>query len=234
MSRVNRGIGFWVRRLCFFLFLFFCVIQLQYILRIVWFNYFEPASTPYIRSQLINLAEQNKPLRYQWVDYKHISSWVPKAIIAAEDTHFMQHNGVEWSAIWQAFNRNLIQGNHSPGGSSLTQQTVKNLLLTHERSYFRKAEEIFLALVMDLFWSKKRILEVYMNIAEFGNGIFGIEAASRHYYHRSAKHLTQDQAIWLSAILASPKRYEKERDTPFLRYRLQRIQTDIHYVHIPK
>ena len=114
--------------------------------------------------------------------------------------------GVQWEAVREAFIANILKDRRAPGGSTLTQQTVKNLFLSHERSYLRKAEEIFLAQMMELLWSKKRILETYLNIAEFGDGIFGVEAASRYYFHKNASRLNKSESVWLASILINPKR----------------------------
>lgn len=233
-GKTSRGLGYWIRRALFFAFFAFLLFQLQYVLRVAWFGYFNPVSTPYIRSEAVRLSESGKPICYEWADYRNISPWVAKAVIAAEDANFMEHSGVDWSAVFTAFTRNVIDGKRSPGGSTLTQQTVKNLILSHDRSYLRKIEEIFLSSLTECLWSKKRILEVYLNIAEFGNGIFGIQAASRHYFRKSAKNLTRRQAEWLAAILASPKQYESRKMTPFLHQRLERIRNDLFFVRTPR
>lgn len=233
MAMKQKDWNFWIKRGLFFALIAFLLLQAQYILRIIWFDFADPASSPYIRAEESRLADKNKVIRFQWVDYKNISSWMPKAVIAAEDQRFMEHSGVEWEAIKKAFVRNVIEDEFSPGGSTLTQQTVKNLFLSHERSYLRKAEEIFLAKVMELFWSKERILEVYLNIAEFGNGIFGVQAAAQHYFKKNASRLNRSECEWLAAILINPKRYENRKTTNFLKKRLNRIHRDIGAVGIP-
>ena len=147
-----------------------------------------------------------------------------KATVAAEDVNFMEHFGIEWKATGEAFVNNVIEGERAPGGSTITQQTVKNLFLTHEKSYLRKFQEMILSLVMDATWSKGRILQTYLNIAEFGEGIFGVEAAARHYYGISARNLTHWQSVWLAAILSNPRYYETHGSTDWLRHRIDVIE----------
>lgn len=117
----------------------------------------------------------------------------------------MHHHGLRWDAIKTAAERNLLSDKRAPGGSTLTQQTVKNLFLSHDRSYFRKAQEIILTPIVEAIWGKKRILEIYLNIAEFGNGIFGAQAAARYYFNKNAANLSRAEAIRLASILINPK-----------------------------
>lgn len=213
----------------------FLLFQLQYILRIVWFSTFEPSSTPYMRVEEERLNKDGfAKLQYQWVDYSKISPYMIKAVVAGEDAKFIEHSGVDWNAILKALNSNLIKDKRAPGGSTLTQQTVKNLFLSHDRSYLRKAEEIFLAKVVELLWSKKRILEVYLNIAEFGNGIFGVQAAARHYFKTNASALTRQQSVWLASILINPKKYQNRQITRHLKQRITRISHDLNLVTVPE
>ncbi len=181
------------------------------------------------------LSQENQAqIKYQWVDYDKISKYVKRATVAAEDAKFMSHHGLRWSAIRAAIRSNIFHAKTAPGGSTLTQQTVKNLFLTHERSYWRKAEEIMLAPIVELIWGKKRILEVYLNIAEYGNGIFGIEAAAKHYYKTTAAKLNRAQAVWLTSILINPKQYQDKSRTAVLLKRIQRISRDMNRVEIPE
>lgn len=212
----------------------FLIFELLYVARIAMFIVIDPSSSPYIRAEAERLAEENKTVKFKWVDYDQISPYVAQAVVAAEDANFMNHFGIEPQSIKRAFERNVIKERTAPGGSTLTQQTIKNLFLSHDRSYLRKAQEIVLSPILELLWSKKRILEVYLNIAEFGNGVFGIEAAAEHYYHKKASALTRSEAIWLASILVNPKRYEKTRHSAFLDRRIRRITADMPMVRVPK
>ena len=122
----------------------------------------------------------------------------------------------------------------APGGSTLTQQTVKNLFLSHDRSYFRKAQEIILTPIVEAIWGKTRILEIYLNIAEFGNGIFGAQAASRYYFNKNAANLSRAEAIRLASILINPKKYQFVKSAPPINRRVNRISHDLNLVQIPQ
>lgn len=154
--------------------------------------------------------------------------------MAAEDADFMHHHGLRWDAIKTAAERNLLSDKRAPGGSTLTQQTVKNLFLSHDRSYFRKAQEIILTPIVEAIWDKKRILEIYLNIAEFGNGIFGAQAASRYYFNKNAANLSRAEAIRLASILINPKKYQFVKSAPLINRRVNRISHDLNLVQIPQ
>lgn len=211
------------------------LFELQYVARIFLFDFVNPSSSPYIRAEQERLASEGKgAIRFSWVDYDQISPNIVKAVVAAEDAEFMSHNGLRWDAIKRAAEKNLLTDHRAPGGSTLSQQTVKNLFLSHERSYFRKAQEIILTPIAEAVWGKKRILEIYLNIAEFGNGIFGVQAASRVYFHKNASELTKSEAVRLSSILINPKRYHINSSSALLRHRIQRIYNDFNLVDIPR
>ena len=156
------------------------------------------------------------PVKQDWVDLSQMSRHIPRAVIAAEDSRFCQHNGFDLEAIEQAMARNK-QGKKLRGGSTISQQTAKNAFLWPGRTYVRKGLEAWFTVLIEFLWGKPRIMEVYLNIAEFGRGVFGVEAASRHYFNKPAKSLTRAEAARLAAILpqpikrdaASPGRYTK-------------------------
>ncbi len=230
----RKSFWYWLKRLFALLLIVIVCIQLQYVGRIAWFKYFEPSSTPFMRAEEDRLNQEKlSSLKYKWVDYNQISPYVIQAVVAGEDARYMSHGGVEWDALKRAFQNNVLGDKVAPGGSTLTQQMVKNLFLTHERSYFRKAEEIFLAPIAEAILGKKRILEIYLNIAEFGNGVFGIEAAAERYYRTTAAKLNKGQAVWLASILINPKNYETNHRTKFLDKRIERISRDMSLVKVP-
>lgn len=157
-----------------------------------------------------------------WVDYDKIAKSVKQAAIVSEDAKFVQHHGFDFESIERAIKKNEAEGEIARGGSTISQQLAKNLFLTAHRSYIRKGEEAIIVVLMEGIWDKKRILEVYLNVVEFGDGIYGIEAASRHYYGKSAKDLSREQAALLIGMLPNPKYYQKNKNAKRLRIK-QRI-----------
>lgn len=197
-------------------------IESYYVGQVVYYAY-EPISTSsYIESEKERLG---KVLHYP-VKLNQMSNNIIRCAISAEDFHFPKHGGIEWNSTYRAFINNVFYDRSAPGGSTISQQTVKNLFLSHEKSYFRKAQEIFLTLVMESTWSKGRIIEAYLNVAEFGQGIFGVEAAARYYFGTHAKDLTEWQSVWLAAILTNPRYYQKHT-TPKLRAQMWRIAKNL-------
>lgn len=144
-----------------------------------------------------------------WVDYDDIAKTVKQAAVVSEDAKFTTHNGFDMDGIERAIKVNEASGRVGVGGSTISQQLAKNLFLTSHRSYIRKGEEAVITVMMEGMWDKQRILEVYLNVAEFGEGIYGIEAAARHYYGKSAKNLSREQSALLISMLPNPKYYQK-------------------------
>lgn len=163
-------------------------------------------------------ADFNYHIDYQWVSLNNIAWQMQLAVIAAEDQKFFNHYGFDWQAISHALQRNQ-QTKHLRGGSSISQQTAKNLYLWHGQSWLRKGLEVPTTLLLETLWSKQRILEVYLNIAEFGNGIFGVEAASQHYFNKHAKNLNQQEAALLAAVLPNPIIYQVDRPSSYVKSR---------------
>ncbi|OOF49642.1 monofunctional biosynthetic peptidoglycan transglycosylase [Rodentibacter trehalosifermentans] len=158
-----------------------------------------------------------------WVSLENISPNMQLAVIAAEDQKFPAHLGFDFAAIKNAFLHNGKSTRQIRGGSTISQQTAKNLMLWHGQSWLRKGLEVPATLLLELCWSKKRILEVYLNIAEFGEGIFGVEAASRFYFKKSAKNLTQSEAALLAAVLPNPIIYKVKKPSALVRKKQQWI-----------
>lgn len=158
-----------------------------------------------------------------WVPLGRISPHLRHAVVAAEDASFFTHEGFDWEGIKDAAIANLEAGELKRGGSTITQQLAKNLYLSSERSLFRKAREALITRLLEHHLSKERILELYLNVAEWGIGVYGAEAAARHHFHKSSHDLTPDEAAWLAAILPSPRRYDPIRKTTALSRRHERI-----------
>ena len=191
-----------------------CSIILTVIYRLV-----PPPVTPLM---LLRLVDGNG-LHKDWVSYDEISPNLPRAVIAAEDSGFCQHNGFDWTAIEKAWQRNQ----HSPrlrGGSTISNQTAKNVFLWPDRTYIRKAVEFYFTALIEFFWSKKRILEVYLNVVEWGPGIYGAEAAAQAHFHKPAKALTRREAALLAAVLPNPRRWSASKPTAYIRGRASTIQ----------
>src|SRR5712691_2881900 len=168
-----------------------------------------PATTRVMDVRLEALL-QNKPkaaLEQKWVEYERISIYLKRAIIVAEDAKFVDHEGFDWEGIQRAMDKNQRRGKIVAGGSTITQQLAKNLFLSGERSAIRKAQEAAIAAMLEVVMDKRRIFEMYLNVAEWGEDVFGAEAAARHYYGVSATDLAPEQAARLAAMLPRPRYY---------------------------
>ena len=185
---------------------------------VLYWGSFNPGTTRFMAIRLAELREKNPDarLQYQWVAYNRISPHLKRALIAAEDAKFVDHEGFDWEGIQKAMEKNQKRGRTVAGGSTISQQLAKNLFLTPTKSYFRKAEEAIITLMLESLWSKRRIFEVYLNVIEWGNGVFGAEAAARHYFGTSAAQLTPAQAARLAGMIPSPRFYDRNRNAPGL------------------
>ncbi len=194
------------------------LIQLWFIGWIAWWKWNDPGETAFMHREIAQMRTRNPraELRHRWVSYDRISNHLKRAVITAEDARFAEHEGVDWDAIEKAYSENLKRGRTAKGGSTITQQLAKNLFLSPERSYLRKGQELLITYMIEALWDKRRILEVYLNVIEWGDGVFGAEAAARHYYGVSASQLGAEQAARLATYLPSPKRYGRLRSGPYL------------------
>jgi monofunctional glycosyltransferase len=174
----------------------------------------------------LTTSQEVPPIRYTWVARDQISPNMALAVLASEDQRFPEHRGFDFVAIRQAMEHNTRSASLR-GGSTLSQQTAKNLFLWGGRSYLRKGLEAWLTLYLELLWTKGRILEVYLNIAEFGNGIYGVHAASAHFFAKTPDQLTRREAALLAAVLPSPRRLHADRPSPYLQSRARWIQTNM-------
>ncbi len=177
-------------------------------------RWIDPDTTSFMRLRLAQLREADPEarLRHQWVPYAQISDKLKRAVVAAEDDTFVDHDGFDWEAMQKAMARNdkLAQrGKPIRGGSTISQQLAKNLFLSPTRSYLRKGEEAVITVMIEALWSKQRILEVYLNVVEWGNGIFGAEAAAQRYFGIPAARLSAAQAARIAVMLPNPRKYEK-------------------------
>jgi monofunctional glycosyltransferase len=232
-------------------------LQLFFILRIAAMVAIDPQSTTFQRSaawQIATAGRSNGGSEWQqhWVPYAQIADSLKRAVIASEDSEFIYHQGVEWEAIERARQRNAkaeeiaarraeqmrARGKEPRpaqlrGGSTITQQLAKNLLLSGERTLLRKGQELVLATALELFLSKERILEIYLNNVEWGEGVFGAEAAAQHYYKKPASRLGALEAARLAVMLPSPKAFERRPGSPYLASRSQTIAARMPAAELP-
>lgn len=169
----------------------------------------------------------------QWASYDAIAKSAKQAAIVSEDSKFSQHHGFDFEGIEAARKKNEASGSMSAGGSTITQQLAKNLFLTSHRSYIRKGEEAVITVMIEKIWDKQRILTAYLNVAEFGTGIYGIDAAAHHYFNKSAAKLNRDESALLIAMLPNPKYYGKNRGDKRLRNKQRIIKKRMNNAVLP-
>jgi monofunctional biosynthetic peptidoglycan transglycosylase len=194
------------------------LVQTWFFVHVCWWVRYEPAETAFMQQRLASLREKNPKaeLRRQWVPYVRISGNLKRAVVAAEDAKFVDHEGFDWEGIQKALEKNEKKGRVVAGGSTISQQLAKNLFLSGSRSWIRKGQEAAITWMIESVMDKRRILEMYLNVAEWGNGVFGAEAAARHYFGVSAAQLSVQQAAWLAAILPAPQRYDRNRGSAWI------------------
>lgn len=187
------------------------------ILLILPFKWIDPPTSSYMIQQKQALAEDSNEstISYEWVDWHKISDYTKMAAITSEDQRFPFHNGFDLEAIEKAIEESQ-QGEDLRGASTITQQVAKNMFLWPGRSFIRKGIEAYLTVLIELFWSKERILEIYLNIAEFGPGVFGVQAAAQQYFETSASSLSMGQSALMMTALPSPKRYNLADPSPYM------------------
>jgi monofunctional biosynthetic peptidoglycan transglycosylase len=206
------------------------LVQAWFFAHVLWWDQYNPGMTSVMAARLDGLQAKNPKaeLKHRWVDYDRISVHLKRAVIAAEDAKFIDHEGFDWEGIQRALEKNQRRGKVVSGGSTISQQLAKNLLLSGERSYLRKGQE-----AVEKVMSKRRILEVYLNVAEWGEGVFGAEAAARHYFGVSAANLSPDQAARLAAMLRRPRYYDRNRGSKYLATYSERILARMPSAQVP-
>jgi len=210
--------------------------QLWIFAHVLWWIDHNPSSTALMASGLAR-QQAKKPdaeLRHKWVPYDRISIHLKRAIVAAEDARFLEHEGFDVAGIQKAVEKNLKKGKLVAGGSTISQQLAKNLFLSGERSFIRKGQEAVITLMIEATWSKRRILEVYLNVIEWGNGIYGAEAAARRYYKTSAANLSRDQAARMAAMVPNPRWYETHRGSRSYQRRVAFIKRYMGHAQVPR
>ncbi len=229
------GIDGFLKRAFVLVFAFLIFYQFWIFLHICWWIKFNPSSSAFMEDRLaiIQATKPDAEIKHKWVDYSKISNHLKRAVIASEDAKFKNHEGFDWEGIEKAYEKNLKKGKIVGGGSTISQQLAKNLFLSASRTPWRKAEEAVITLMLEKMLSKRRILEIYLNVIEWGNGVFGAEAAARHYFKTSAGGLGKTQAAKLAAMIPNPRFYDKHRSTRYLNHRTATIQARMHFAEIP-
>ncbi|MFN0182939.1 MAG: transglycosylase domain-containing protein [Aquabacterium sp.] len=234
-------------------------LQIFFVLRLAAMNLVDPQSTAFQRSEAWRLLTERGrlPWRQDWVDASAISVQLKRAVIASEDAGFTEHVGIEWDALREAWDKNrrataqaerrneqakrgagnvALKRRHEPklvGGSTISQQLAKNLFLSGERTLPRKAQEAFLTLALELVLTKQRVLEIYLNSVEWGEGVFGAQAAAQHYFRVDAARLDSPQAARLAVLLPAPKRYERQPWSAYVSGRAATITARMPAVDLP-
>jgi monofunctional glycosyltransferase len=213
--KLNRKkLCYWAWRIGLALLLLMIVYQISVFARVWWWVDHNPSSSAFMDHRRGILRDKNPEatLRQQWVAYDRISNHLKRAIIAAEDAHFVDHEGFDWEGIQNAFDKNLKRGKIVAGGSTISQQLAKNLFLSNAKTPWRKGEEALITLMLERMMDKERIFEIYLNVIEWGDSVFGAEAAARHYYGTTAANLSAWQAAKLAAMIPNPRYYDKNRN----------------------
>lgn len=232
-------------RLLLLALLAFVALQLVFIARIALMAVVDPSSTTFQRAEMRRIVADKGRLAWSqdWVPMSAISVNLPRAVIASEDAGFAEHFGIEWEAVEKAWQKNERAEQRAQrrgrvpkvvGGSTITQQLAKNLFLSSERNLLRKAQEAWFSLLLEAFLSKPRLLEIYLNHVEWGEGVFGAQAAARHYFRVDAAQLSRWQAARLAVMLPAPKRFEKLPGSPYLNSRSATIAARMGDVELPK
>ena len=188
--------------------------QLWLFAHICWWVKFDPASSSFMEDRLEVMQDRNPDaeLKHKWVPYGNISNHLKRALIAAEDARFVDHEGFDWEGIAKAYQKNMKKGRVVAGGSTISQQLAKNLFLSTKRTPWRKGEEVLITLMLESVMDKRRIFEIYLNVIEWGDGVFGAEAAARHYFGVRASRLSPEQAARLAAMVPNPRYYDTHRE----------------------
>ena len=232
-----RKIWRWLWRSIVLVLLLVLAYELWLFARVWWYVDHNPGATAFMERRLVLLQEkmgEDAALKHRWVPYEKISIHLKRALVAAEDSKFLAHEGFDLEGIEKALKKNEKKGKVVAGGSTISQQLAKNLFLSGERSYVRKGQEAVITLMLEKMMPKRRILEIYMNVIEWGEGVYGAEAAARHYHKTSAANLNSAQAARLAAMVPRPRFFEKRPTSPYLARHSATIQARMSQVSVPK
>jgi len=202
---------------------------------IAWWISHNPTTSAFMddRLEVMQSKNPNAKLKHKWVPYQSISNHLKRALIASEDAKFVDHEGFDWDGIQKAYEKNMAKGKIVAGGSTISQQLAKNLFLSTKRTPWRKGEETIITLMLEAMMDKERIFDIYLNTIEWGNGVFGAEAAARHYYQVGASQLSAEQAARLAAMVPNPRFYDSHREAKGLLRKTEIILLNMEYADIP-
>jgi monofunctional biosynthetic peptidoglycan transglycosylase len=225
----------WLTVACVVLAVAVLLLQAWYAAHILWWREHPVGTTSFMTYRMDELHARNASaqLAYRWVPYDRIAAPLKRAIVASEDAKFVDHEGFDWDGIALALEKNQKQGRVVAGGSTITQQLAKNLFLTPARSYWRKAEEAAITVMLENLLTKRRILELYLNVIEWGSGVFGAEAAAQHYFGVPAAQLTAEQSARLAAMAPNPRYYERNPSAPGLTRKIRIILARMPAAELP-
>jgi monofunctional biosynthetic peptidoglycan transglycosylase len=231
LRRLGKGLAYAVGALV----LAVLLVQGWFLGWVLYWNAYNPRSTSFMERRLDELRAKNPKaaLKHQWVDYERVSPNLKRAVVAAEDAKFIDHEGFDWEGIQRAIEKNQKRGRPVSGGSTISQQLAKNLFLSGERSLVRKGQEAVITLMLETVMSKRRILELYLNVAEWGEGVFGAEAAARHHFGVGAANLSAAQSARLAAMLPRPRFYDRNRGSQYLAAYSERILARMPSAQVP-
>ena len=226
----KRTTGHKIFRFFWVIFLWFNIISFSVVLL---FKFVPVPFTPLMGIRALEHKKENKEMTcsHDWVPIDEISLNLQKAVIASEDGRFLEHWGFDFEAMQKAY-KNNSKGKRLKGGSTISQQTAKNVFLWQGRSYVRKGLEAYYTVLIELIWGKKRIMEVYLNSIEMGDGVYGAEAAAKHWYRKDAASLTRYEAAGIAAILPNPRKYKASNSSSYINRRKARISREIGYVKL--
>ncbi|MCA1965201.1 MAG: monofunctional biosynthetic peptidoglycan transglycosylase [Flavobacterium sp.] len=226
----KRTTGQKILRFLWLVFLWFNIISFSVVLL---FKFVPVPFTPLMGMRALEHNKDGKEMicSHEWVPIDEISLNLQKAVIASEDGRFLEHSGFDFEAMQKAFKNNQ-KGKRLKGGSTISQQTAKNVFLWQGRSYVRKGLEAYYTVLIELIWGKKRIMEVYLNSIEMGDGVYGAEAAAKHWYRKDAASLTRYEAAGIAAILPNPRKYKASNSSSYINRRKARISREIGYVKL--
>jgi monofunctional biosynthetic peptidoglycan transglycosylase len=213
----------------------FLAVQLSFLVRVWWWKDHDPRATAFMDARLERLRERDPRAKLQqaWVGYDRISPSLKRAVVVAEDSKFVDHEGFDWDAIEKAREKNRTKGKVVAGGSTISQQLAKNLFLSGARTPWRKGQEALITVMIEHVMDKRRILEIYLNVIEWGEGVFGAEAAARHYYGTSAGALGPEASARLAAMVPNPRFYDRNRSSPWLARKTQMILARMPAAELP-
>ncbi|GGP28211.1 monofunctional biosynthetic peptidoglycan transglycosylase [Silvimonas amylolytica] len=231
----KHSFGWWFGRIVLAILLLFLVWNLWIFGHVWWWKDHNPDDTAFMEEGLARLqqTDPDAELRHKWVPYSQISPNLKRALVASEDAKFLDHDGFDWEGIQTAWEKNLKKGRIVAGGSTISQQLAKNLFLSSRRTPWRKLEEAIITVMLEQMLDKRRIFEIYLNVIEWGNGIYGAEAASRYYYRTGAANLGVSQAAKLAAMVPDPRYYDTHRNDRRLLRKTSIIARRMPYADIP-